>query len=114
MAETGDLAPMYLSVTLDDRRDTLGSKMGESILSRCTNDVNRLTIRVTPLVDDPYLTLAGAHMTRFASLCEREEVHVCWETVWKDCVGITCCMFWWSQSWNFSPFFRSLIENCRA
>ena len=107
------LAPMYLSVTLDDRKDTLGSKW-ERAFSLGVQTVNRLTIRVTPLVDDPYLRLAGSHMTRFASLCEREEVHVCWETVWKDCVGITCCMFWWSQSWNFSPFFRSLIENCRA
>ena len=50
--------------------------IGENILSRCTNDVNRLAIRASFYVDDFSLRLAGSHMTRFASWCEREEVHV--------------------------------------
>ena len=63
-------APMYLSVTYDDR-------MGENILARCTNDVNRHVIRVNSLVDDSYLRLAGSHKARFVSWCEREEVQMC-------------------------------------
>ena len=57
--------------------------MGENILSRCTNDVNRHVIRVIPLVDDSYPRLAGSQMAHFASWCEREEVHMSWKTVWK-------------------------------
>ena len=37
--------------------------VGENILARCTNDVNRHVIRVNSLVDDSYLRLAGSHGT---------------------------------------------------
>ena len=105
--------PMYLSVTLDDRREYSWVKMGENILSRCTNDVNRHVIRVTPLVDDSHLRLAGSHMARFASWCEREEVHMCWKTVWKASSVILAACSSGRKVGLFRPF-RSLIDNCRA
>ena len=88
-------------------------KMGENNLSRCTNDVNRHVIRVTPLVDDSYLRLAGSHMARFASWCEREEAHMCWTTVWKASSVIHAACFSGRKVGLFRPF-RSLIDNSRA
>ena len=79
-------------------------KMGENILSRCTNDVNRHVFRVTSLVDDSSLRLAGSHMARLASWCEREEGSYVSEDSLEGFVRNSCCMFEWSQSWPFPPF----------
>ena len=88
-------------------------KVGENILSRCTNDVKRHVIRVIPLLDDSYLRLAGSRMARFASWCEREEVHTCWKIVWRASSVILAACFSGRKVGLFRPF-RCLMDNCRA
>ena len=44
--------------------------IGEALLSRCANAVDRLTVRADLYVDDSDIMLAGSHVARFASWCE--------------------------------------------
>ena len=59
-------------------------KIGETLLSRCTNAVDRFFIRTNLSVDDSHLLIAGSHMARFASWCEREEGCSCWQSIWSS------------------------------
>ena len=43
------------------------AKMGENILSRCTEALDRLTVRTNLFVDDSDIMLASTHMDRFVS-----------------------------------------------
>ena len=52
-------------------------------------------------------------MARFASWCEREEVRMCWKTVWKASSVLLAACSGGRNVGLFRPF-RSLIENCRA
>ena len=101
-------APIYFGVTLDDRRDTLGSKWERTSSPDVSFDVNRLAIRAFLDVDDSCLRLAGSHMARFSSWCEREEEHVCWKAVWKaSTVILAACSS--GRNVGLSRSFRSLI-----
>ena len=52
-------------------------------------------------------------MARFASWCEREEVHACWKSIWKaSSVVLAACSS--GRKAGLSHSFRSLIESCRA
>ena len=59
------------------------AQIGENLLSRCTNAVDRHTVRADLCVDDSDTVLAGSHMARFPSWCAREEAHACWQSIWK-------------------------------
>ena len=70
-------APMYLSVTLDDRRDSQGT------VSLGTNDLDRLSIRAIQLVDDSNLRLVGsAFFSLFVLRLKTVEVASPWR---KEC-----------------------------
>ena len=59
--------------------------------------VDRLTRRANLFADDSNITLAGSYMARFASWCEREQAHVCWQSRWN-------ASLLWPQSRPCSPF----------
>ena len=57
--------------------------MGETLLSRCTNAVDRHIIRTTLYMNDSQLLIAGSHMTRVASWSETRTAHPCQQLIWK-------------------------------
>ena len=89
------------------------AKIGENIVSRCTNAVDRLTIRANLHVDVSYLRLAGSQMARIASWCEREEARACWQSTWKASSVLLAACYSGREN-GLSHSFRSLIESCHT
>ena len=75
-------------------------------------------VRVVPRgVRGAQRCVCGAHevcvWARFASRCQREEAHACWQSIWKaSSVLLAAC--YRGRKAGLSLSFRFLIESCRA